>query len=377
MTPSSTIRTTMPEHFLKSELGKKHYPISFDYDLTARCNNDCNHCYINVPPDNSEYQKRELSLNQIENIADEAVSMGTMWCQLSGGEPLIREDFEDIYLLLKRKGLLLSLLTNATLITHRHIDFFKKYPPRDIEITVYGVTKETFGKVTNRPENFKAFMRGLNLLLENNIPVRLKTMIMRSNIHEFSEIAAFCRKHTKDFFRFDPHLHLRYDRDQERNHRILAERLSPEEIAAVDHKDPSRSASLIKDCRIYIRDSVKSRSHERLFICGLGRHSFSLSFDGMFRLCSSLCAPMCMYDLKNGSLVEAWTKFTPRVLSMTASDPETMLQCNQCQIFNLCLWCPANAYLEFGKLEYRSDYFCDVARARAEALKSQLESNPE
>jgi len=372
-----TIWTTILEHFKKNEFEKKRHPISFDFDITARCNNDCRHCYINVPPDSPEHIEKELSLSQIERIADEAVSMGTLWCLLSGGEPLLREDFDDIYVMLKRKGLLLSLYTNATLITPHRIQLLKRYPPRDIEITVYGVTKETFGKVTSRPENFNAFKRGLKLLLDNNIPVRLKAMIMRSNIHEFSEIAAFCRRYTKDFFRFDPHLHLRYDGNPERNRRILAERLTPQEIAALDHKDPSRSASLQKDCHIYIRDSSNNENDKRLFCCGLGRNSFSVGFDGMFRLCPSLCAPMCMYDLKNGSLAEAWTTFAPRIMSMTTSDPEIGLKCHRCEIINLCQWCPANAHLESGRLEYRPDYFCEVARARSEALKSRLVSDSE
>lgn len=376
MTSSPIINTTIPDFLEKKRIGKKRTPYSFDIDLTARCNNDCNHCYINVPANDTRFKEQELSLSQIEKIADEAVSMGTMWCLLSGGEPLIREDFEEIYLMLKRKGLLVSLYTNATLINDDHIDLFKRFPPREIEITVYGVTPDTYGKVTNRPANFKAFQLGLNQLLNNNISVRLKTMVMRSNIHEFSEIAAFCRQYTKDYFRFDPHLHLRYDRNPEGNRKILSERLTPEEIANIEHEDPTRSESLKKDCHIYIRNSVEACSTGHLFNCGAGRESFSVSFDGNFRLCSSLLAPECVYDLKNGNLQEAWTKFAPQILSMTTTNPEIRLKCNQCPIINLCQWCPANAYLECGQLDCRPDYFCEVAHARSEALKSHLKINP-
>lgn len=372
---ASTINTTIPEYLEKKGISRKRIPFSFDFDLTARCNNDCNHCYINVPADDAGYKKRELSLKQIEKIVDEAISMGTLWCLLSGGEPLLREDFKEIYLLLKRKGLLVSLYSNATLIDDDHIELFKHYPPREIEITVYGVTSEIFGKVTNRPSNFTTFQHGLKLLLDNNIPVRLKTMAMRSNINELPEIAAFCHKHTKDYFLFDPLLHLRYDRDPARNQKILSERLSPEEIAAIEHSDQSRSESLKKNCHIYIRESVQTCSIGHLFNCGLGRETFSISFDGQFRLCASLCAPECVYDLKKGSLHEAWTKFTPKVLSMTTSNPEIRLKCSRCHIFNLCQWCPANAYLECGHVDCRPDYFCKVAHARAAELDSQLNSN--
>ncbi|MDT8390370.1 MAG: radical SAM protein [Lentisphaeria bacterium] len=365
-------KTTLTDYMLERKIGAGRVPLSFDFELTARCNNDCGHCYINVPAEDARYQEEELSLQEIERIADEAVAMGTLWCLLSGGEPLLREDFDDVYLSLKRKGLLVSVYTNASLITERHVELFKKYPPRDLEVTVYGVTPETFARVTNRPSGFSQFQRGLNRLLDNKIPVRLKAMALRSNVHELPEIAAFCREHTKDYFRFDPLLNLRHDRDPARNQRILAERLTPEEIARIDHADLERSEALRKDCGIYIHDAVEQEDCAHLFHCGAGLNSFHLSHNGQFRLCGSLCAPDCVYDLRNGSLREAWTQFAPRVLAMETTDSEVRRKCIHCPIFNLCLWCPAHAYLECGHLDRWSEYFCKVAHAREAALKDRL-----
>jgi len=81
-------------------------------------------------------------------IGREAVELGAFWCLITGGEPLLRKDFADIYLCLKNKGLLVSVFTNATLLNRDHIELFKKYPPRDIEVSVYGVTPETYESVT-------------------------------------------------------------------------------------------------------------------------------------------------------------------------------------------------------------------------------------
>ncbi|NQU17282.1 MAG: radical SAM protein, partial [Candidatus Saganbacteria bacterium] len=44
-------------------------------------------------------------------------------------------------------------------------------------------------------------------------------------------------------------------------------------------------------------------------------------------------------------------------------------KCRRCSIINLCLWCPAHAYLETGEMDAVVDYFCKVAHARAEAIK--------
>ena len=156
--------------------------MSFDLEVTARCNNNCRHCYINLPADDASVKKKELSLSQIKKIVDQAVDLGALWCLVTGGEPLLREDFFEIYLYLKKKGLLVSVFTNAALITNEHINLFKKYPPRDIEVTVYGTTKGIYEQVTRKPGSFAAFMAGLNLLIENNIKVRFKAMALRSNV---------------------------------------------------------------------------------------------------------------------------------------------------------------------------------------------------
>jgi len=77
---------------------------SFDLETTARCDNDCRHCYINLPAGDRAAREQEFSVEEIGNIADQAVSLGAVWCLITGGEPLLRKDFTDIYLLLKRKG---------------------------------------------------------------------------------------------------------------------------------------------------------------------------------------------------------------------------------------------------------------------------------
>ena len=342
---------------------------SFDLEITARCNNNCRHCYINLPAGDRAARERELSFNEIKAIADEAVSLGAFWCLVTGGEPLLRDDFPDIYLYLKRKGLLVSVFTNAALITKEHIRLFKKYPPRDIEVSVYGVTEKTYEGVTRKPGSFAAFIRGLNLLLESGVKVRFKAMALRSNMHELPEIASFCRQRTKDFFRFDPFLHLRFDRDPERNKEIKSERLSSEEIVALERSDSERFQSLEKGCDKLIVPEFSNITCNHLFHCGTGNGSFNVSDNGFFRLCSSLWHPDCVYDLRKGSLTDAFYNFVPHVRDMRTDRKEFLETCRVCPIINLCMWCPAHAHLETGEIDAPVDYFCKVAHARTDALQ--------
>jgi len=198
MNESFVSRVSLPQFSLWDKMKNNRQLISFDLEITGRCNNNCRHCYINLPASDTEAKSKELTFQQIKDIVDEAAGLGALWCLITGGEPLLREDFFDIYLYIKKKGLLVSVFTNAVLIAKRHIEFFKKYPPRDIEVTVYGVTEGTYERITRMPGSYAAFMRGLNILLENRIKVRFKAMAIRSNLEELPQIVSFCRERTKD-----------------------------------------------------------------------------------------------------------------------------------------------------------------------------------
>ena len=369
MSESIVSSTLIQEFPLWEKIAKKRIPTSFGLEITARCNNDCRHCYINLPAGDKAAKEAELSFEEIKGIADEAVSLGAIWCLLTGGEPFLREDFSDIYLYLKKKGLLVQVFTNAIPITEKHIKLFKKYPPRDIEVSVYGVTKETYERVTRKAGSFDAFIRGLNLLFESGIKVRLKAMALRSNYHEMPEIARFCREKTKDYFRFDPVLHLRFDRNPARNEEIKSERLSPDEIVALEMSDTERLQAMEERCDELIRPEFSRANSNHIFWCGAGNYSFNVSYNGFFRLCVSLWHPDCIYDLRKGSLTDAWHNFVPSVRDMRSNRKEFLENCRVCPLFNLCLWCPAHAYLETGEMDMPVDYFCKVAHARAEMLK--------
>jgi radical SAM protein with 4Fe4S-binding SPASM domain len=363
-------RRALPNASLWGKLAEKRIPLSFDMEITARCNLDCRHCYINLPAGDRKARSRELDAAAIGRLGGEAASLGVLWCLLTGGEPLLRKDFFEVYSALREKGLLLSVYTNATLAGPDHVRFFKEYPPRDIEVTVYGATARTYERVTRVAGSFAAFRRGLDLLLEAGIRVRLKAMALRSNVGEMEAIAEFCRSRTTDYFRFDPFLHYRFDRDPARNAEIEKERLSPAEIAALEKGDSERFRAMEQNCGQLIVPGLAESGCRHLFKCDAGKRNFVVGPDGNFRLCASLVHPGCLYDLKKGSLSEAWKDFVPAVLDKKSDRREYLENCAKCPIANLCLWCPAHAYLETGELDAYVDKFCQIAHAREEILKN-------
>lgn len=368
MTPPTLTKQPIQDFPLWEIMKEKNACMSFTLELTARCNNNCQHCYINLASGDASARMNEIRIDKIFEIADHAVELGAIWCNITGGEPLIRPDFSDIYRGLKERGLLISIMTNATLITEEHVKLFQEFPPRDIEVTVYGVTRETYESVSRRQGSFDAFIRGLNMLKKANVLVRLKATIIRSNFHEIQKISEFCRSYTKDYYRFDPILNLRLDHNLERNEEIRKQRLSPEEIVILEQSNADYALAFEESCN----DSKLSQHQEfgdnRLFHCNIGRGNFIVSPDGRLRLCTDLCNSDCVYDLKTGSLADAWQNFIPKVQNMSSDSENYLNNCAVCPLLNLCFWCPARADLETGRLDEMVDYYCQIAHARAKAL---------
>ncbi|MCE5206768.1 MAG: hypothetical protein LLG42_00485 [Chloroflexi bacterium] len=194
------------------------------------------------------------------------------------------------------------------------------------------MTQDSYDRVTRTPGSYKAFRRGLDLLLNNGIHVRLKAVATRSNFHELPQIAEFCRQHTMDYFRFDPLLNLRYDHDPVLNEEISKERLAPEEIVAIEQADAERARTLAEHCDHFIFPEHSGEVCNHLFHCGAGNGSFIVSYDGIFRLCGDLWNPNTTLDLKDHSLKEAWEELTLQVREMRSNSEGFLKRCRICPI---------------------------------------------
>lgn len=360
MTSPFITRQPFPETRLWKNLRTLQHPVNFMLELTPRCSLNCRHCYVNCLVGDTATIANELPHSFFIDVARQAVDMGAFWCTLTGGDPLLHPEFKDIYLDLKRLGLLTSVFTNASLITPEHAQLWHAYPPRDIEVTVYGASAESYERVTRRPGSYAAFRRGLDILAEYDVPVRLKAVALHSNYHDLGNIAEFCRQYTKDIVRFSTMLHLRTDGNQPRNVDIRAERLTAVEMRNCTQLFEDDDCPVTNDANSADNDNADPR---RLFRCKAGLGEFTVSYDGKYRLCISLNAPGTTYDLQQGSLRDAWENFMPSVRALCSDSPD--FTCSACEIRQHCSACPAYAYLETGRLDGVPDYFCQLAHGKS------------
>ncbi len=345
--------------WMHKKVANQRTPISGSFELTSRCNLRCQHCYIPLA-ERALKNEKELDLVEIKRILDQVTDAGCLWLLLTGGDPLIRKDFLDIYAYARRKGLILTLFTNGTLITQRIANYLADWRPFKIEITLYGATQETYEKVTGIPGSYARCMQGIELLLARKLPLALKTMLMSLNQHELSQMQAMAEGFGV-FFRYDPIINPALDGSHRPNHF----RLLPEQIIAFEKSDPKRTEIWNKE---FSKGKHISTSDRSMYLCGAGKHVFHIDAAGKLYPC--ITDRQLGYNLRQGTFKEGWDQFLPQVINRQYS-PD--FACLGCELRPVCGQCSAAAELEHGMREQPVDFLCKLARLRREAYASHSE----
>jgi len=156
-------------------------PLEGNLDLTYRCNNNCRHCWVRISPHAPE-KKDELSLEEIEQLAADARKMGCQNWNISGGEPMLRPDFPEIFDYLTHKAVFYRLNTNGTLITPEIARLLRRQGSK--MVALYGATAGVHDHITRTPGSFEAAMQGFAYLKEAGAAFTVQLIPMQDNYHQ-------------------------------------------------------------------------------------------------------------------------------------------------------------------------------------------------
>ena len=337
----------------------KRIPISASIEITRRCNNRCIHCCSNLPLKDQFARHNEMSAVEHFRILDEMAAAGCLWVLFTGGEIFARRDFLDIYAHAKRQGFLITLFTNGTLITPDIADYLVEMPPFYIEVTLYGYTRRIYERVTGVPGSYESCLRGIRLLIDRKMPLKLKTMALTVNQSEIWQMKRFAEIDLGVEFRFDALVNPRYDCSQS----PLDVRLAPPDVVKLDLLDPKRIDEWQKFAAKFGGRPNSEEEARQLWRCGGGLNAFAIDPYGMMQMCAM--SQDDAYDLRHGSFEQGWKQalYKLRQKSITRQT-----KCVTCGIRAMCGMCPANGQLECLDAETPVDFLCRVAHLRAYAL---------
>jgi MoaA/NifB/PqqE/SkfB family radical SAM enzyme len=417
------VKKLKPQEFRLWE-GKRQLLSQLDIELTERCNNACVHCLINRPEHDEGARSREMDTDFVKSLLRQAADLGCLMVRFTGGEPLLREDFPELYLYARRLGMRVILFTNGRLITEELADLLACVPPgRWVEVSVYGMHAASYDASAVAKGSFVEFRRGVERLRVRGIPFVVKGAILPPNKDEWEEFNAWAAEFLSmdhlpgESMNFD--LRARRD-DPAKNERIRKLRLSPEETVQTLARDPRYVPGMREFCAKFM-----GPPGDLLFRCGAG-HGTCVDAYGNAQMCMPLRHPDTVVDLRaamqseqapavhsiaspptaaqptniHGSanippdpnscgtgpenshtsgdhimgshesspLRYALTEFFPRLRETRATNPEYLRRCARCFLKGLCEQCPGKSWMEHGTLDTPVEYLCAVAHSQARYL---------
>jgi len=334
-------------------------PLQVSIEVTRRCPLRCLHCYNNLPIGDLEAKRREMTKDEHFRLLDELVEMGCFWILYTGGEIFARKDFLEIYTYAKQKGFLVTLFTNGTILTETIADYLAEWPPFAIEITLYGRTRETYEALTAVPGSYDRCLRGIKLLRERGLPLKLKTVATSVNKHEVVAMRQFAEEELGVEFKMDGQINPRIDCSQS----PLAVRLTPEEVVALDMSTPKGMSEYRRLAEHDLANPPNLSKNDTVYFCGGGMNSFAINAYGEMGIC--VISQQETFDVRGVGAQQVWEK---SMLELRKRKRTRITKCVECRIQSLCGMCPANGELENGDRESPVSFLCNIAHLRAAVI---------
>lgn len=354
------------EETLCRQATAQRIPINGILELTPLCNMDCRMCYVRLSRQEMEARGRLRTAEEWLALGRQMQQAGTLFLLLTGGEPLMYPQFKEVYLGLKKLGMVLTVNTNGTLIDEEWAAFFGAHKPRRVNITLYGADDEAYEKLCRRPGGFSETIQAIRLLRSKGVDVKLNGSITPINQNDAERIIQIAR--SLDIpYKLDTYM---YPATRERG-RAYDEtaRLTPEAAAAVRVR-LMRAGSTEAQFRDMAHKALSAvlkdgdRPVEGIG-CRAGRSSFMLNWQGQMRPCVMVNDPTApVFELGFGP---AWNYIVEQTAKIRLSP-----RCAGCGMRTVCQTCAACALLETGSYDGTPDYMCRYTRESLRLLQESL-----
>lgn len=337
------------------------HPFDGTLELTRLCSLKCTHCYIG----DARWLKdaNEMSTENIKTVLDVLARQGTLLLTLTGGEAMVRRDFREIWLYARAQGFLITLFTNATLISEEMAQFLAEHPPVKIDVSIYGASEEIYEQVTQIPGSHRRFLQGVALLQKYALPWRLKTVVLKENLSEIDAMRALASVWHVDFS-MDEAIHASAGEGRSGGRAPCASRPPLDQVV----KTQMANKIYRGECERNQTQYREMKPDNALFTCGAGKNSFYITSRGHLQMC--VATAHRGHDLFSKGTVEAqfsqaWSAFArARSAQLPAHAP-----CFDCDLRAICKSCPGYAFLENHNEQSAVEWLCRLTHLKAKALK--------
>jgi radical SAM protein with 4Fe4S-binding SPASM domain len=173
---------------------RQRRPLSCTLELTYHCNFHCKMCYVRMSDAQAKPYGRLRTVEEWLDMARQMQEAGVLYLILTGGECTWYPGFAKLYEELCRMGFLVSIMSNAGAYTEEVREVFRKYPPRNVGITLYGGSNETYAAVTGDPKGLDKVLDNIRFLQSIGVPVGLTFTMIRQNVLDYPKVDRLSRE---------------------------------------------------------------------------------------------------------------------------------------------------------------------------------------
>ncbi len=336
-------------HKASRRLGR---PALCQFELTFACPLHCRYCYSDCY-NRRQFIRRQLSTKKVFAVLDKLYDYGILWLGLTGGDPLARSDFADIYAYAHSKGFIITVFTSGMLIDKEVIGVLEMHKPFCVELTLNSLDPHKLDRISGGRGVLKRVMASIGMLKASGIAFKIKSMALKDNHQELNRIKSFAAG-LGCGYQVSSLILPRLDRDSS----VCALRLDASSLIRLDG-----SLGLDTEFCRGANQAPKGRNR-RLFRCNAARDGFGVDPCGRMFLCTAVRTPS--FDLGRYG-IEKGMRALSRLISQ---DFRKDSPCAPCQFLDSCRRCPGRALLESGDMHKAVAYYCDLAQACAQRTAS-------
>lgn len=356
------------ERSLYNYAGIHGFPVSGTLELLPLCNMNCDMCYVRLDRREMEAKGGMRTLEEWLHLGRDMADAGVLFLLLTGGEPLLYPEFKKLYTEYQKMGIILTINTNGTLIDEEWADFFSEHRPRRINITLYGSDEIAYYNLCHYPGGFEKTIKGIKLLKERNVDVKLNGSLVKANRDDWKKIIEIAQKLDVPV-RIETYM---YPAERERGLPFAYQtRMEPEE-AALMRAEVLNAEMGQEDFKKYIKKilekvqrNIKAKKVSGQVSCRAGKSSFAINWKGEMMPCVILDNPRI--PVFTIGFERAWEKIVTYI-----NDLELSSKCGNCSMKSICDSCAASAFCETGNYQGTPEYLCRYAEASLKEFQSKL-----
>jgi radical SAM protein with 4Fe4S-binding SPASM domain len=312
-----------------NEKARRHgIPLSVHIDVTYRCNERCEHCYL----DHEDHG--EMTTAEIKGILDQLAAAGTFLLTFSGGEVFLRRDFLEIVAYARKLLFNVKVKTNGVMIREFQAQELRRLGVEQIQISVYSHRPEVHDAITRLPGSLAKTIRAIRFLREQGLKVTIANVLMKTNFDDYKGTQALAHD-LGVVYGLDPTITPKMDGDRS----VLDLGVAGSMLPAVFHDE-----TLVGDAAAYCAPPPAPGEDVMNGIpCSAGHTSCYITPYAEVFPCVQF--PIVCGNLRQQKFEDIWRN-APQFHEVRSIRARDLTTCSSCSHVGTCSRCPGQAYME-------------------------------